>query len=127
MVGDVLLVVIGYGVIAAMFFFMATYSARGRCGKWDYDRLPGIMTPNTLHTRETWIAAHRPLRRYFAALGWLYIVCGCGVAWHTIAHGALSDSLFMLTYLGGLLPFVVLIVVGDRLASRAKRISKMRD
>lgn len=119
MIGPILFSVLIFGALSSLCFFIAHYSPKGRFGKRDFDSLPGVMTPNTLKSREAWVAAHEATSSWFVLLA-IYF-SGAGALFMVLLfsnrpmnHQVVFGCLLLL----GIFWFSILALVGDRVASR---------
>jgi hypothetical protein len=122
---SVIFSVLVFGVLSLLSFFIAKKSPEGEFRKWDFNSLPGVMTPNTLKSKEAWMKAHRAtssyftlLAVYFSAAGALFIVL---LAYDLSIN---YEQVFAVLLLFGILVFGILVVMGDRVAARHNKASQ---
>lgn len=108
-----------FGILSLLTFFIAYQSPKGRVGKVEFDSLPGVMTPNTLKSREAWMVAHEKTSSSFCLLAVYFSITG--VVLMVLSFYELSLNLQYLFggfLLFGIVWFGALCVIGDRAASR---------
>ena len=114
-------IIIVFNVLSLLCFFISKESPKGSFKSWDYSRIPGIMTANTLSSREAWKAAHRSTSFYFMLLA-VYFALGSVVnlvvLWARVDVN--SEVVFTVTIMLGIGMFLGLVIMGDRVASRIK-------
>lgn len=108
-----------FGVLSLLAFFIAYQSPKGQVGKFDFNSMPGVMTPNTLKSREAWMVAHEKTSSWFTLLGVYFSVSGAVLMvlsfyeLPTDHRNIFGGFLFV-----GVVWFGALCLVGDRAASR---------
>lgn len=89
---------------------------------WSTHRFPGVMTPNTLRSKEAWVKAHEATSSGFTLLAVYYSTAGVFFIGLLLYDLSLSYSLvFGLLVLLGIAGFAALVIIGDRTAAKFNR------
>lgn len=99
-------------------FFIAKQSPKGEFRSLKYDSLPGIMTPETLKSRDAWVAAHTATAPYFLLLSVYYGALGAILVILTSMESPVAHAVFKVGHFIGIAVFVVLVWRGDRVAAK---------
>lgn len=106
-------IVVTFALFAGLFWFMGTERFRTVD---NYSRMPGINTPNTLRSRETWVAAHTATARYFKVIAVYFGICLVVNLALSLGGYAHVGTVFIVSFLVGVFAMVPAIFVGDRVA-----------
>ncbi|MBV7295654.1 hypothetical protein KRX51_06960 [Corynebacterium sp. TAE3-ERU12] len=83
--------------------------------------MPGIMTPNTLVDRESWIVAHKATATGFMLLAVFFTLVGVAAIAALFYLSEYSRVVFGGGFLVAMLLFGVLIIIGDRAAANFQK------
>lgn len=108
-----------FSALGVLCFFIAKEAPKGQFKSIPYNRLPGIMTPNTLSSRQAWTEAHKSMSPFFTMLS-VYFSLAAAVNLILIWHDANVDhqAIFTGSLMLGIAFFAVLVFFGDRVASK---------
>lgn len=112
-------ILIVFSVLGVLCFFIAKESPKGQFKSLPYNRLPGIMTANTLSSREAWIAAHKSMSPYFLLLAVYFSLCAVVnliLVWEDVAVN--QQAIFVGSLMVGIAIFGLLVFLGDRVAAQ---------
>jgi hypothetical protein len=73
----------------------------------DYRRIPGLRTPDTLRSRESWLAAHRRIHHLLWRSGLAGVVIGVGCILWGFVSGSGNAELIIVLCLVAFLPVAV--------------------
>lgn len=119
MLVSAIFIIVVFNVLALLCFFIAKESPKGKFKSWNYDRLPGIMTANTLRSREAWVAAHQATSSNFMLLAVYFTLCAVVnliLLWEQFNIN--GEAVFTVSLLVGIAIFAVLVFKGDRVAAK---------
>jgi hypothetical protein len=68
MFGSILFTAAVFGLLSLLTFFIAKHSPAGQYKSLEYTSLPGLMTRNTLRSKNSWITAHEATSSGFTLL-----------------------------------------------------------
>ena len=106
-----------FSVMSLLTFFIAKEVPKGEFKSLKYTSLPGIMTPNTLKSREACIAAHTAMSPYFTLLSVFFSVAGIVSIILIFMESQFTNTFFTVGMLVGIAFFAVLVWRGDRVAA----------
>lgn len=124
MLGSILFTVAVFGLLSMLAFFIARHAPTGQYRSREYTSLPGVMTPNTLRSKDAWVKAHEATSSGFTLLAVYFSIAGVVFIALLFYDLALNYSLvFGLLVLLGIAGFAVLVIVGDRTAAKFNRVT----
>ena len=68
MFGSILFTAAVFGLLSLLTFFIAKHSPAGQYKSLEYTSLPGLITRNTLRSKNSWITAHEATSSGFILL-----------------------------------------------------------
>lgn len=106
---------IGLTLLGVLLCWTAKHSI---CDDVDYRRIPGLRTPDTLRSRESWLAAHRRIHRLLWRTGLAGIVIGTAcIVWDFVSGRGNAELIVVLC----LVAFAPVAVVAYRAGNGAAR------
>jgi hypothetical protein len=106
---------VGLTLLGTLLCWTAKHSIRDDV---DYRRIPGLRTPDTLRSRESWRAAHRRIQYLLWRSGLAGIVIGVGcIVWDFIDGRGNAELIIVLC----LVAFVPVAIVAYRVGNSAAR------
>lgn len=108
-----------FETLSLLMYIIAKHAPKGEFLSIDYNSMPGIMTPNTLRTRESWVAAHEATSTLNLFIS-IYFTFSAAVMIYLILSGYSGNREHVFVYLLfiGLGLFGVSIIYGDRVAAQ---------
>ncbi len=119
MVQTIIIISIAFGALSLLALFVGIVSPKGSLGKRPYYKLPGIMTPSALVSKDTWITAHKKTKPLFLFLS-LFFLCSGGavIAFRVLERTRLAEATILGSISFGLLVFIIAMLLGERAANQ---------
>ncbi|GAA1474365.1 hypothetical protein CFELI_01465 [Corynebacterium felinum] len=116
-----------FGLMSLVMFFIAKQSPKGKFGRIKWCDLPGIITPNTLSSREAWVAAHTAMSPYFLGLAYYFALSGVLASLCRVFAPEYTETAFLVLLFPGIAACGFFAIKGDRVASKVWAESKGLD
>ncbi len=121
-IAELLVTGISFGVMSLFVLSIAWLSPKGQVGKFDYESLPGIRTPEPLTSREAWIVAHKKTSAGFTLLAVYFAAAGVGMMLAIASEVSMNvDATSLALLFLGFIWFIILMIIGSRAAARFNR------
>ncbi|AEG80614.1 SdpI family protein [Corynebacterium ulcerans] len=118
MITSALFTIFTFSLLSVFTFFIAKESPKGSYKRWEYTSLPGVLTPNVLKSKETWIVAHEAMSPYFTLLAIYFSLAGVFNVVLIFMGNEKVEIILTVSFLLGIVAFSIIVFAGDRIVSK---------